>query len=317
MTFPAERYDLVALNDAIAEGRCWDLAGTTEDGRRWIVGDESDAARVTPPWGSSHRLVPRGRILVLERVSGELRALEPVDDVEINGRRWRAGRDSWDNTERLHVEHPTLGWTFVNNTTRLGRIASVLSTLPPDDGAPRRYTLPPPSPRRMRYAATTNWDFAWALTGPDERLGPEMEVTEGVTPAHVTEIFALWSDGEVTASEGLRRPWPSTLEAAAEELIHLVLRSGTVRPRFGWNLLARVAEIRVREVIARGPADRYDVLERLRVVLVDGEETDLWLRSTGHEAFPECKVHAARPEAWGVDADGMLLPLKRNRSRGR
>ncbi|TAK24804.1 MAG: hypothetical protein EPO40_23850 [Myxococcaceae bacterium] len=91
----------------------------------------------------------------------------------------------------------------------------------------------------------------------------------------------------------------------------------TVRgaPTCGWALLARVAEVRVRKLIAQGPALGHrerDTLERLRVVLVDGDERDLWVRA-GYDSQGRFNhdVRAWLPDAWGLDAQGLLLPTRR------
>lgn len=87
--------------------------------------------------------------------------------------------------------------------------------------------------------------------------------------------------------------------------------SDSIVPAVGYATLCRVAEIRSREVVAQGRSrGSYapDTLERLRVVMVDGEERDLFVRTDEYAEGYACDVVDALPESWGVDARGVLLP---------
>jgi hypothetical protein len=214
MPLRPEDYDLDALNAAARDGRCWDLAGTTADGRRWIIGDKADADRVEPPWGSSHRRVPAGSLVVLERSAHELRVLEPGNDLVVRGERWRTGCDRWVYGKRLHVEHPRIGWTMVDGTDLLDRAVSFLAKLPADDGAARRFAISEPLQRKAPFQfATTSWGAALIMcTGGD----PQAAVTEGVAPLHVTSTWAWWSDNALTPAPALHPPVVGLEEAAAE-----------------------------------------------------------------------------------------------------
>jgi hypothetical protein len=315
MPLRPEDYDLDALNAAAREGRCWDLAGTTADGRRWIIGDKADADRVEPPWGSSHRRVPAGSLIVLECSSRELRVLEPGKDLVVRGERWRTGHDRWVYGKRLHVENPRVGWTEVDSKGSLDQAVSFLATLPTDDGAARRYAISERLQREPPFQfATTSWGAALIMSSGDD---PQAVVTEGVSPVHVTDTWAWWSDDALTFAPALHPPLVG-LEEAAAELIGSLWRKVRGTPTCGWALLARVAEVRVRELIAQGPElgqDERDTLERLRVVLVDGDERDLWVR-TGYDTRGfNHDVRTRLPDAWGLDAQGLLLPTGRKPRR--
>lgn len=315
MPLRPEDYDLDALNAAAREGRCWDLAGTTADGRRWIIGDKADADRVEPPWGSSHRRVPAGSLIVLECSSRELRVLEPGKDLVVRGERWRTGHDRWVYGKRLHVENPRVGWTEVDGKGSLDRAVSFLAKLPTDDGAARRYAISERLQREPPFQfATTSWGAALIMCSGDD---PQAVVTEGVSPVHVTDTWAWWSDDALTFAPALHPPLVG-LEEAAAELIGSLWRKVRGTPTCGWALLARVAEVRVRELIAQGPElgrDERDTLERLRVVLVDGDERDLWVR-TGYDTRSfNHDVRTRLPDAWGLDAQGLLLPTGRKPRR--
>ncbi|MDB4931301.1 MAG: hypothetical protein JWM10_3785 [Myxococcaceae bacterium] len=124
--------------------------------------------------------------------------------------------------------------------------------------------------------------------------------------------WAYWADDTVTSARFIEER-PRTMGAAAAGLVSLMRGSGSSDPACGWALLARVAEVRAREEVAssRGRG-RYvrDTVERLRVVMVDGEERDLWMRQGEHARGFDCDIRGELPDDWRLNHRGVLEPWR-------
>lgn len=185
-------------------------------------------------------------------------------------------------------------------------------------------------------AAADEWVARYrARTGPGQ---PEMYVTTAVVrevdvePVHVEPTlvhaepeqidatswsgwspWVYWSDDAVTAARFVGER-PQALRAAAVGLINLMRASDRPDPACGWARLARVAEVIAREEIAtvrgRGAYLR-DTVERLRVLMADGEERDLWMRTSELARGVACDVHDERPAEWCLNRRGVLEPWRR------
>ncbi len=122
--------------------------------------------------------------------------------------------------------------------------------------------------------------------------------------------WAYWTDDSITSAQ-LIEERPRVFGVAAVRLINLVRGGHGADPDEGWSLLTRVAEVRAREEVAstqgRGGYSR-DSVQRLRVVMVDGQERDLWMRKRDHDRGFQCSIHGERPAAWRLNRRGVLEP---------
>lgn len=101
--------------------------------------------------------------------------------------------------------------------------------------------------------------------------------------AHATARWAYWSDGEMTAAEGLdpttRAKPPTSLSADAVALLDAVWGSDSGTPRVGWKRLAEIARILVTELLPDPPGVPPELrftAYHLRVRWTDGTEGDLY-----------------------------------------
>ncbi len=307
--------DLITVNAAVREGRCWRLDGCTEDGSEWVIGDRADADRLCPPGERGHWRVPADRLVIRDRMQPhQLVVVTPREDVVVDGERWPAATEAKTETSlgRLAIRHPRHGWTFVYDQADLARRLAAMRRLPPDDGLPRRIELSDGYDPFYDEVATTSWDAAGS---EHMQWQAPIVVTEGVTPVHVGFSFVWWSDGRLTRTRDFAGPRPRSLEEDASWLIDEVCGSHSPEPVGGWAVPLRVAQILARETIAEGPATEGgwpdDRLLRLRVALVDGEERDLWLRETQFHLGHLRELRESFAEEWRLDAEGRLVPPAR------
>ncbi len=122
--------------------------------------------------------------------------------------------------------------------------------------------------------------------------------------------WAYWTDDTITSARFIEER-PQAFGVAAVRLINLVRAGHGAEPDEGWSLLTRVAEVRAREEVAsvqgRGNYSR-DSVPRLRVVMVDGHERDLWMRKQDYDRGFHCSIHGERPAAWRLNRRGVLEP---------
>lgn len=251
-------------------------------------------------------------VAVPERMSGGM--IDVVFDGErtVGGRAMRIARTVSSLGLRLLVEHPEHGWTRTSDA-RLAEAERWLNELPePTPTRPLRFRIDGYADF-TRGVATTAWDAALhAGFLATDRQQPRVAVDEGVTLIHrepgIPGGFALWSDGMISRTQGLSAAEaPCSLEVAARELIRLVRGSDSDEPAVGYATLCRVAEVRTREEIAAsapGGGRLRDRIERLRVIMVDGDERDLWVRSRRYPDGYQCEVHGQMPDDWYADAQG-------------
>lgn len=140
---------------------------------------------------------------------------------------------------------------------------------------------------KTKWYVTTDLSEARRLAEIEGTHLDQIETTPA-TPKHVDHRnhWALWSDGRITTSigldDGLR---PVSLSTDAARLISSVWGSDSGRPAVGWDLLTQIAEIVSSRTVeeGRGPGSyQGPTIQHLRVRLVDGRRTDLWVYSVGY-----------------------------------
>ncbi len=252
----------------------------------------------------------------IERSHGRPLELTPDGEASVGGRSMRRARPVGpDRRFDLAVEHPKHGWTCTNAAC-LAIVDRKIGALPAETaGRPVRYRVDG-GPNFLGHLATA-WDAALYAAFLEDGGLESVPVTwaEGIALLHRWRTFgdagyAVWSDGQVTEDRGMPAvDVPSALEPGARELIHLARLGHSRRAAVGYATLLRVAEIRSREEIAVGPEGEFqrDRLQRLRVLMVDGEERDLWVRTCGDRFGYRCAIHGAHPDEWVVGRDGVLI----------
>ena len=122
----------------------------------------------------------------------------------------------------------------------------------------------------------------------DQTPEDQIRVTPDVTLLHKKgSSWALWSDGKMTRGYGLPKDVPSaqSLSPDAEGIIDAAQGSDDGQVEGGWETVTRVQKILATTVLRDEGTRGYYAnpkIEKLRVLLVDGTQTDLYVYTKGY-----------------------------------
>jgi hypothetical protein len=168
-----------------------------------------------------------------------------------------------------------------------------------------------------RMYAAISWEEAVRLAHIDRTPIHKIARAVKVELLHRTEIWAWWSDQQLTPAIGLPHALqPQGLSPDAAQLIDEIRCSSTPPPHCGWALLAKVKRILKREVLEIGEshgAFQPETWERLTIEYCNGNREVLYRLWVGYERGYRCEVSTIPPRnlrlGWGNDIGfSQLLP---------
>jgi hypothetical protein len=152
-----------------------------------------------------------------------------------------------------------------------------------------------------RYAAIS-WEEAVRLAHIDRTPLQNISRTAQVELLHRTEVWAWWSDQQLTSAIGLpQQLQPQNLSPDAAQLIDEVWCSDSSSPTCGWRTLAQVSRILKRQVLSVGEFRgefRPATWEWLAVEFCDKQEGGLHRFRSGHEGGYRCDVTIQVPDSF-------------------
>jgi hypothetical protein len=153
-----------------------------------------------------------------------------------------------------------------------------------------------------RNYTAIGWEEAVRLSQLDRTPLEEIMRATQVELIHRTEVWAWWSDQELTSAMGLpHNLQPKGLSPDAAELMDEVLCSSSRPPQCGWALLATVDCLIKRERLAIGEGYgefQPEIWERLTVLFCDGQKEFLYRFRFGSDRGYRCDVMTTLPSNW-------------------